>query len=216
MNRTLRHLIERHHFAEGQAYDRRAARVFRGVYRRVADDVAATAPIGAVVLDAGSGTGRLAIEVAKRRPDLHVHGVDLERSMVEVAVQRALREMLVDRVEFTVADLADLALADDSVDVIVSTASLHHWSDVGAVIGSLDRVLRPDGRMWIYDFRWVSARSVRAASAAVGRRVDRALVRTGRFPAALFQRLALEPVSRKREPREGARENRRLPADRRQ
>jgi ubiquinone/menaquinone biosynthesis C-methylase UbiE len=192
MNRTLRQLIERHHFAEGQAYDQRAARVFRDVYRRVADDVAATAPIGGFVLDAGCGTGLLAVEIAKRRPDLHVHGVDLERGMVEVAVQRALRERLVDRVEFTVADLADLALADDSVDVVVSTASLHHWSDVGAVIGSLDRVLRPDGCMWIYDFRWVTAAGVRAASARLGRRVDRALVRTGWFPMALFQRLAIE------------------------
>jgi ubiquinone/menaquinone biosynthesis C-methylase UbiE len=192
MNRTLRQLIERHHFAEGQGYDQRAARVFRGVYRRVADDVAATAPIGGFVLDAGCGTGLLAVEIAKRRPDLHVHGVDLERGMVEVAVQRAVREMLVDRVEFTVADLADLALADDSVDVVVSTASLHHWSDVGAVIGSLDRVLRPDGCMWIYDFRWVTAAGVRAASARLGRRVDRALVRTGWFPVALFQRLAIE------------------------
>jgi ubiquinone/menaquinone biosynthesis C-methylase UbiE len=192
MNETLQKFIQRHHFVEGEAYDRHAGRVFRGVYRRVAEDVAIAAPTGGVVLDAGCGTGRLAIEIAKRRSDLHVHGVDLERGMVEVAVQRALREMLDDRVEFTVADLADLALAEDSVDVVVSTASPHHWSDVGAVIGSLDRVLLPDGRMWIYDFRWVPAPGVRAASARLGRRVDRALVRTGWFPVALFQRLAVE------------------------
>jgi hypothetical protein len=46
--------------------------------------------------------------------------------------------------------------------------------------------------MWIYDFRWVTAAGVRAASARLGRRVDRALVRTGWFPVALFQRLAIE------------------------
>jgi hypothetical protein len=60
------------------------------------------------------------------------------------------------------------------------------------VIGSLDRVLRPDGQMWIYDFRRVSAAGVRAASAQLGRRVDRALVRTGWFPVALFQHPAIE------------------------
>jgi ubiquinone/menaquinone biosynthesis C-methylase UbiE len=91
------------------------------------------------------------------------------------------------RVEFTVADLVDLPLADGSVDLIVSTASLHHWTDAGAVIASLARVLRPDGRMWIYDLRPVPAGSVRAASSDLGRRVDRSLVRTGWFPAALFQ-----------------------------
>jgi ubiquinone/menaquinone biosynthesis C-methylase UbiE len=162
------------------------------VYRRVADDVAAAAPTGGVVLDAGCGSGRLAVEIARRRPDLRVHGVDLERGMVDVASQRAERERVADRVQFTVADLADLPLPDDSVDPIVSTASLHHWAEVGAVIASRDRVLRPEGRMWIYDFHWVPNASVRAASAGLGRRVDRALVRTGRFPATLFQRLAIE------------------------
>jgi ubiquinone/menaquinone biosynthesis C-methylase UbiE len=194
VNKALHRLIQRRHFAHGQSYDRHAGRVFGGVYRRVSEDVAAAAPTAGVVLDAGCGSGRLAVEIARRRPDLRVHGVDLERGMVHMATRRAEREKVADRVELTVADLADLPLPGDSVDLIVSTASLHHWTDVGAVIASLDRVLRPHGRMWIYDLRWVSAASVRAASAGRGRRVDRALVRTGWFPAALFQRLAIEPA----------------------
>jgi ubiquinone/menaquinone biosynthesis C-methylase UbiE len=92
---------------------------------------------------------------------------------------------------FTVADLADLPLPDDSVDLIVSTASLHHWTDAGAVIASLSRVLRPGGQMLIYDFRPVPAGRVYSAAQNLGSRVDRTLVRTGRFPAALFQRLAV-------------------------
>jgi ubiquinone/menaquinone biosynthesis C-methylase UbiE len=62
--------------------------------------------------------------------------------MVEVATRHAERADLTERVAFTVADLADLPLPDGSVDLIVSTASLHHWNDVGAVIASLGRVLR--------------------------------------------------------------------------
>jgi ubiquinone/menaquinone biosynthesis C-methylase UbiE len=112
--------------------------------------------------------------------------------MVDVATRRAGREGLTDRVEFTVADLADLSLPDDSVDLVVSTASMHHWTDVGAVVASLDRVLRPDGRMWIFDLRLVPIGRLQAASSHLGRRVDRTLVRTGWFPAALYQRLATE------------------------
>src|SRR5262245_33291501 len=197
MKNTLNTLIHRHHFGNAEVYDRRAGTVFRGVYRRVAEDRAAAAPTRGVVLDAGCGSGRLAVEIAKRRTDLHVRGIDLEPAMIDVATRHANRENLADRVEFTVADLDDLPLPDNSVDMIVSTASLHHWTDVGAVIASLNRVLRPDGRMWIYDLRWVSARSIRTASTGLNRRVDRALVRTGWFPAALFQRLAVEPASGK-------------------
>jgi ubiquinone/menaquinone biosynthesis C-methylase UbiE len=195
MNNALHQLIQRHHFAQGQAYDRHAGKMFRSVYRRVAEEVAAAAPTGGAVLDAGCGSGRLAIAIARERPDLRVHGVDREPGMVEVATRAAERENLADSVKFTVADLADLPLPDNSVDMIVSTVSLHHWTHVSAVIASLNRVLRPKGRIWIYDFRWVSASSVRAATASLSRRVDRALVRTGWFPAALIQRLAIEPVT---------------------
>ncbi len=194
MHKALHQVIQRMHFTHGQAYDRHAGTVFGGMYRRVAADVAAAAPTGGALLDAGCGSGRLAVEIAARRPDLRVLGIDLERGMVDVATRRAERANLTDRVAFTVADLVDLPLADDSVDLIVSTASLHHWADVGAVIASLGRVLRPDGQMWIYDIRLVPAGSVRAAASDLGRRVDRTLVRTGWFPAALFQRLAIQPA----------------------
>jgi ubiquinone/menaquinone biosynthesis C-methylase UbiE len=194
MYKAVHGVIQRVHFAHGQAYDRHAGTVFRGMYRRVAHDVAVAAPIGGTVLDAGCGSGRLAIEIARRRADLHVNGIDLERGMVDVAIRHAEQDNLTDRVKFTVADLADLRLPDDSVDLIVSTASLHHWTDIGAVLASLGRVLRPDGRMWIYDLRLVPAGSVRTAARDLGRRVDRTLVRTGWFPAALYQRLAIQPA----------------------
>ena len=192
MRKTLHEAVQRIHFSHGQNYDRHAGRMLGGMYRRVADDVAAMAPTAGVVLDAGCGTGRLALEIAMRRPDLQVRGVDLEQGMVDVAVQRAERGRVTDRVVFIVADLADLPLPDQSVDLIVSTLSLHHWTDVAAVVGSLGRLLRPGGQLWIYDLRVVPARSVRAAALALGRRVSRTLVRTGWFPAALFQRLAIE------------------------
>jgi SAM-dependent methyltransferase len=171
MNKLLHRVIQRVHLSHGQGYDGHAATVFRGLYRRVAEDVAAAAA-----------------------PDLRVHGIDLEPSMVEVAARHAEQEGVVGRVRFTVADLAHLRLPDDSVDLVVSTASLHHWSDVAAVVASLGRVLAPDGRLWIYDLRLVPAGGVRGASAGPGRRLDRTLVRSGWFPVPLFQRLAIEPA----------------------
>ena len=194
MRKALHKLTQRHHFGDGQAYDRHAGRVFGGMYRHVAEDVEVAAPPGGAILDAGCGTGQLAAEIAGRRPDLRVHGVDLEPGMVDAATRRAESENLTGRAEFTVADLANLGLPDDSVDLIVSTASLHHWTDTDAVIASLDRVLRPDGQIWIYDMRWVQAGDVRSAAARLDRRVDRTLVRTGWLPTALFQRLAIEPM----------------------
>jgi SAM-dependent methyltransferase len=151
MNEALQKLIQRHHFAHGRAYDRHAGRVFGGVYRRVAEDVAAAAPTGGVVLDAGCGSGRLAVEIALRRPDLCVRGVDLEHGMIDVARRRAERANLADRVQFTVADLADLPLPDGSVDLIVSTACccrrVRHGSMTSA--GSRPRPCEPPPPTWV-------------------------------------------------------------------
>jgi ubiquinone/menaquinone biosynthesis C-methylase UbiE len=195
MRKALLALIQRAHFSHGDTYDRLTARLFGGLHTSVVEDVAAASPTGGVVLDAGCGSGRLAVLIARRRPDLQVRGVDLEPGMVEVAARRAEQENLASRVQFTVRDLADLQLPDDSVDLIVSTASMHHWADVGAVIASLGRVLRPGGQLWIYDFRVVPPGRVRSAARNLDSRVDRTLVRTGWFPAALFQRLAVYPMS---------------------
>jgi len=194
MNKTVHDAIQRVHLAHGEAYDGHAGRVFRGLYRRVADEVVAAAPPGGAVLDAGCGSGRLALEIARRRPDLRVHGVDLEPGMVEVGSRRAEDLNLADRVGFTVADLADLPLPEGSVDLVVSTASLHHWTDVDAVVASLGRVARRDGCIWIYDVRLVPTGRVRAAARRLGRRVERATVRMGWFPLAMFQRLAIGPA----------------------
>lgn len=163
--------------------------MFGGLYKRVCDDVLLNEPrAGATVLDAGCGPGRLALRIATGRPDLRVHGVDLSAGMIEAAVARAG-----DRVEFTHADLADLPLPTDSVDLIVSTASYHHWEHVDPIVRELARVLRPDGMIWLYDLRPAPAGpfcdAVRAEMP--DRVLRRSIIRTGRFPVALYQRVSV-------------------------
>lgn len=105
------------------------------------------------VLEIGSGPGELALEVARRSPGAEVVGVDLAAAMVERAIVRAGGEQLSDRVHFQLADAASLSFADASFDIVVSTLSLHHWSEPAAVFGEIARVLRPGGVVLIYDLR---------------------------------------------------------------
>jgi ubiquinone/menaquinone biosynthesis C-methylase UbiE len=176
-------------FEHGRLYDAFAKRLAGGLYRRVVDDVLLAEPRpGVSILDAGCGPGRLALDLARARPDATVHGVDIAAGAIEVAAARAGGA-----VRFCQADLADLPYEDGTFDLIVSTVSYHHWERVPEVVAELGRVLRPDGRLWVYDVRAMSrepfADAVRAAMP--GRQLGRALVRTGWFPVPLYQRLAV-------------------------
>jgi ubiquinone/menaquinone biosynthesis C-methylase UbiE len=133
-----------------RVYDVMARRVLRGMYRRFAADAAATVPRDGAVLDIGTGPGVLLVELAKRRPDLTLTGVDLSADMVAAAVRNL--GSFGERATARVGDATDLPFPDGSFDLVVSSLSLHHWDDPEAAAPELVRVLRPGGRVHIYDF----------------------------------------------------------------
>jgi ubiquinone/menaquinone biosynthesis C-methylase UbiE len=57
-----------------------------------------------------------------------------------------------ERAAVRVADVTDLPFDDDSFDVVVTSYSMHHWDDPAAAVPELARVLRPGGRLYVYDF----------------------------------------------------------------
>ena len=139
-------------------YNAVAPRLLRPLYRRVADEVAASAAVSdtreiSAVLEIGSGPGELALEIADRLAGAEVVGIDLADAMVARASDAARAAGLGDRVRFQVGDAAALPLPDGSFDTVVSTLSLHHWSDPAAVFNEIGRVLRPGGVALIYDLR---------------------------------------------------------------
>src|SRR5436190_21460268 len=131
-------------------YDLVSRRVLRGMYRRLAADVAAVAPDGGAVLDVGTGPGVLLAELAVRRPDLRLTGVDLSADTIAAATHNL--EPFGERAGARVGDVAGLPFPDRSYDLIVSSLSLHHWDHPEAAVPELARVLRPGGRIHIYDF----------------------------------------------------------------
>src|SRR4051812_49614799 len=87
-------------------YDLMARWVMGGIYRRFAEDIVDAAPDGGAVLDVGTGPGVLLVEIARRRPDLRVTGIDLSPDMV-AAARRNLRAFG-ERADARTADVADL------------------------------------------------------------------------------------------------------------
>ena len=150
------------HGRGSRRYNLMATRLLRGVYRRLAQDIAQAAPQGATVLDIGTGPGVLLAELAQLRPDLQLTGIDLSADMI-TAARRNLTPHAA-RATAQVGDVTNLPIADRSVDLVVSSFSLHHWDNPQAAVPELARVLRPGGRIYIYDFRFAPFDALTAAA----------------------------------------------------
>lgn len=126
-------------------------RIFRTAQDRLANMVDESLPEDArLLIDVGSGPGSLSIGIARRRPALRVVGVDLSGTMVRIARKNAGE---LPNLEFRQENAARLSAEDGSVDMIVSSESMHHWRDPVDVLDEFHRVLRPGGRAWIFDGR---------------------------------------------------------------
>ena len=133
-----------------RVYDVVARRVLRRLYRRIADDLATVIPDGAAVLDVGTGPGVLLVELAHRRKDLRLAGVDLSEDMI-AAAERNIAEFA-GRASVRTGDVTALPFDDESFDVVVTSLSSHHWDDPVSAVPELARVLRPSGVLIDYDF----------------------------------------------------------------
>jgi len=141
-------------------YDALVATVLEGFYARVAGELAAAHP-GGKLLEVGSGPGRLAVRLARETPGMTLAGVDISSAMVERAARRGAGAGLSERVRFEVGDVGALPLPDQEFDGVVSTLSLHHWSDPASGLAEIYRVLKPGGEARIYDLAhwlWLPAR----------------------------------------------------------
>ncbi len=92
---------------------------------------------GQILLDAGCGTGALAIEAARRGAD--VVAIDVAANLIEVARERAVAIPLAGTIEFRVGDM--LGDAPAIVDHVVAMDSLIHYNadDVLDVVGDFCR-----------------------------------------------------------------------------
>lgn len=128
-------------------YNAIAAKILRKPERKIAEDIVEKIGSGSIV-DLGSGTGYLSIEIAKRAPGLQVYGIDLSRQMVKITRGHA-RD--VENAQFKFGNASSLPFEDNSIDFIVSTGSLHHWKKPAKVFDECYRVLKNGREAWIYD-----------------------------------------------------------------
>jgi len=133
-------------------YDKGAKLYMMPEYKYFASKVLKKGIRSGRVLDIGTGSGLLAIELAKARDcDFDIVALDISRNMIRKARENARRHSVADKIDFIVTTAAALPFAYNSFDIVISYASLHHWFEPVAVLNEVARVTKETGFAVIRD-----------------------------------------------------------------
>ena len=108
---------------------------------------------GERVLDVGCGSGVVTREIARRVGSAGwAVGLDPSPALLAVARELAREAGLADRVEFREGSALRLPFPDAFFDAVVCATVLSHVPNGVTAISELVRVLRPGGRLGVFDF----------------------------------------------------------------
>ena len=123
-------------------------------YFEMIDRVLDYAPASAArVLELGTGTGNLSLQLATRWPDARFTFVDGAPEMLDVTRMRltAHAPQVAARARFQTARFEELQHEAHGVDVVVASLSLHHVEQIGAVYDRIAPALSAGGRLIMLD-----------------------------------------------------------------
>lgn len=107
--------------------------------------------IGSKVLDAGSGTGTIAIELKGLKPNIDLSAVDIDSSIIEISKKKAIKAKQV--IKWITASLTKLPFEDKSFDLAYSSLVTHHLNKNQKLLAfnELYRVLKPGSALYVCD-----------------------------------------------------------------
>jgi len=118
--------------------------------RKTAGKVKKTCPGN--ILDVATGTGDLAIAMAKRIPRAMITGCDISEEMLRIGRRKASTRKAGDRIVFTCADAEALPYPEGEFDAVTAAFGVRNFQDIDAGLSEMYRVLKPGGEIFILEF----------------------------------------------------------------
>jgi ubiquinone/menaquinone biosynthesis C-methylase UbiE len=116
------------------------------------------------VLDVGTGTAQIPIELCRRHQKVQIVAVDLAEHMLQVGGDNVRKAGFADRIRLERQDAKHLPYLDHSFAAVISNSIVHHIPEPGKVLAEMVRINRPGGLLFVRDL-------MRPASGVIVRRL---------------------------------------------
>jgi ubiquinone/menaquinone biosynthesis C-methylase UbiE len=103
------------------------------------------------VLDVGTGTGQIPIELCRRSPAARVVAIDLAEHMLQVGRRNVAQADLQDRLTLQRVDAKAMPYPDGSFRALMSNSIIHHIPDPQRVFSEMKRMVAPGGVLFVRD-----------------------------------------------------------------
>jgi ubiquinone/menaquinone biosynthesis C-methylase UbiE len=103
------------------------------------------------LLDVGTGTALIPIELCRHAPTARLVAIDLAKEMLHVGEINVARAHLEDQIQLQEADAKHMPFPDAMFTAVISNSIVHHIPEPGAVLAEMARVARPGGMLFVRD-----------------------------------------------------------------
>jgi len=104
------------------------------------------------VLDIATGTGDLAIQLAKHHKSVNITGVDISENMLSIGREKILKRKLEGRINLKQANSLSLPFADGEFDAAMVAFGVRNFEDLSKGITEIHRVLKNGGSLYVLEF----------------------------------------------------------------
>jgi ubiquinone/menaquinone biosynthesis C-methylase UbiE len=103
------------------------------------------------ILDAGTGTAQIPIELCRQSLAARVVAIDMADHMLRVGQENVRRAGLADRIRLQRCDAKRMPFGDGAYAAVISNSIVHHIPEPARVLAEMVRILRPGGLLFVRD-----------------------------------------------------------------
>lgn len=103
------------------------------------------------ILDIATGTGDLALRLAKLNPK-SITGIDISENMLHIAEQKWLKRKINCKISFIKSSCEQMPFQNNSFDCATIAFGIRNFTDINTSLNEIHRVLIPGGQLVILEF----------------------------------------------------------------